>query len=46
MLGGTLDLELINAEELIIFQVLKVNQFESLTTATTSEVLIHAEVLG
>ena len=46
VLGWSLDLELINAEELVVLWVVKINQFEGLTTTTTAQVLIHADVLG
>ena len=46
VLRWTLDLELINAEELVVLWVVKVNEFQRLTTTTTSKVLINAEVLG
>ena len=42
----TLDLELIHAEELVVLWMVKVNEFQRLTTTTTAQVLINAEVLG
>ena len=42
----TLDLELINAEELVVLWVVKVNEFQRLTATTTTKVLINAEVLS
>ena len=45
-LGRTLNLELVNAKELVVLWDVKVNEFDRLPTATTAQILINTEVLG